>query len=327
MLSKAPVHQLPGADTALLLGMGCLLGFILSRLSPWPGIGIACVLELAIFFTYRELYYRGYHLSAFQTMLGIAWNLVILIFYFHHVSEKRHKRIDNVFGHFMSDKVKDKIMLDFDEQVTAGSLGETRFVTVIETDIRGFTSMSEKLTSEEVVQRLNIYFEKMIPILFKYEGTYDKFVGDALLAYFGAPIPDPEHAKHAVLCSLEMQEAVEDLRRQGVLDIHIGIGVNTGDVTVGSIGAKAARVVQYTIIGDTVNLAARLCSVAERGEVIISSYTYDLCKDSIGVEPREPVKVKGKTDPIQIFLALSPEAAKDGNNVPKGGVLSGITKQ
>src|SRR6185503_18991788 len=166
------------------------------------------------------------------------------------------------------------------EQLVAGKLhlekgGELREVTILISDIRGFTSMSERKEPAEIVQMLNEYFEVMVDVLFRAQGTLDKYVGDEIMALFGAPVDMPEAPVHAVRCALEMQKALREFNRTRLAEnqdpIKIGIGINTGRVVTGAIGSS--RTLQYTAIGDAVNTASRLCSVAKAGEIILSENT------------------------------------------------------
>lgn len=172
--------------------------------------------------------------------------------------------------------------------------------------MRGFTSMSEKMEPQDVQQLLSEYFNEMTRILFKYGGTLDKFMGDALMAFFGNPEPQPDHARRAVLMALEMQEAVIRLNRQWMIagrqTIGVGMGINTGDVTVGNLGSR--EFLDYTVIGDQVNLACRLEQQAGAGEIIITQATYDEVKADIEAELLEPVQVKGKSELIPIYRVM-----------------------
>ena len=163
------------------------------------------------------------------------------------------------------------------EQVVTGELhlekgGELREVTILFSDIRGFTTMSDKKAPAEIVNMLNEYFEVMVDILFHAQGTLDKFVGDEIMALFGAPIDMPDAPFKAVRCAVEMLQALREFNRtraaEGQEPIRIGIGINTGHVITGAIGST--RTLQYTAIGDAMNIASRLCSIAKPGEIIVS---------------------------------------------------------
>jgi adenylate cyclase len=198
------------------------------------------------------------------------------------------------------------------DKIVSGELrleqgGELREVTMLFADIRGFTSMSERTAPEEMVRTLNAYFERMVDSLFEYGGTLDKYVGDEIIGLFGAPVSLPDAPLRAVRCALDMLERLSafnvERASRGESAIEIGIGLNTGHVVAGAIGSP--QTLQYTVIGDAVNTAARLCSVARAGEVIISSMTYEKCGSSFDIEKRAPVKVKGKADPLPIYRVLS----------------------
>ena len=194
--------------------------------------------------------------------------------------------------------VKGKLQLE-----KGGALSE---VTMLFSDIRGFTSMSESRAPQEIVRLLNEYFELMVDVLFKYEGTLDKFVGDEIVALFGAPVPMPNAELKAVECALDMMKALQEFNRmrvdEGQEEIRIGIGINTGMVVTGAIGSS--RALQYTAIGDPVNTASRLCSIAKSGEVILSEATYEKVKHEVAVVPLQPVRVKGKADELRIYNAV-----------------------
>ncbi|MCH9680812.1 MAG: GAF domain-containing protein [Deltaproteobacteria bacterium] len=196
------------------------------------------------------------------------------------------------------------------EQIVSGALqldqgGTKRVVTMLFADIRGFTSMSERTPPEVMVKTLNEYFEMMVDVLFRHGGTLDKYVGDEVIGLFGAPVSLPDAPLRAVRCGLEMQRALEEFNRMratnGQEAIDIGVGINTGEVIAGAIGSS--RTLQYTVIGDPVNIASRLCSVAKAGEVVISEYTMRAVQDEVLVEPRKPVMVKGKSKALSIYCA------------------------
>ncbi|MFN9813589.1 MAG: adenylate/guanylate cyclase domain-containing protein [Deltaproteobacteria bacterium] len=184
--------------------------------------------------------------------------------------------------------------------------GEGRQTTVLFSDIRGFTSMSESENPQVIVDMLNEYFELMVEVIFKYEGTLDKFVGDEIMALFGAPVSHGDDAVRCVRTAIEMLEVLGELNaaraRAGAPEIRIGIGINTGHVVAGYIGSSKA--LEYTVIGDTVNTGARLCSVAKAGEIIISQSTYEQIGDRFDVVELPPVQVKGKSQALKIYNVL-----------------------
>jgi adenylate cyclase len=194
------------------------------------------------------------------------------------------------------------------EQVVSGKLqlekgGALSEVTLLFSDIRGFTAMSEKSEPPEIVRMLNEYFELMVDVVFKHEGTLDKFVGDEIIALFGAPVAIPNAEKKAVECALDMMQVLSEFNRtraaEGQEEIKIGIGINTGTVVTGAIGSS--RALQYTAIGDAVNTASRLCSLAKAGEVLVSEGTYGKVGAAVSATALPPVRVKGKTDALRVW--------------------------
>ncbi len=197
------------------------------------------------------------------------------------------------------------------EQVVQGKLiiekgGRLTETTMLFSDIRGFTAMSDGVPPQEVVNTLNEYFEVMVEVLFRHKGTLDKFVGDEIIGLFGAPIELDNAPLSAVNCAIDMLRALEEFnhtrKAEGQPAIHIGIGVNTGSVITGSIGST--RALQYTAIGDAMNIASRLVGVAKSNEIIISDTTYDLVKAHINAEALPPVMVKGKAGELSVYRVL-----------------------
>jgi adenylate cyclase len=197
------------------------------------------------------------------------------------------------------------------EQVLAGDLviergGRLAEITMLYSDIRGFTAMSDGRPPEEVVNTLNEYFEVMVEILFRHKGTLDKFVGDEIIGLFGAPIPLPEAEYKATCCALDMQRSLREFNRtrqsENLPAIPIGIGINTGTVITGMVGSSKS--LQYTAIGDAMNVASRLVSQAKAGQIIISDFTFHRIEDRVEAMPLPPVMVKGKAEPLQIYQVI-----------------------
>lgn len=194
--------------------------------------------------------------------------------------------------------------------------GEGRQTTVLFSDIRGFTSMSETENPQVIVDMLNEYFELMVDVIFKHEGTLDKFVGDEIMALFGAPVSHGDDAVRAVRTAIEMLEVLRELNaarlRAGAPEIRIGIGINTGHVIAGYIGSSKA--LEYTVIGDTVNTGARLCSIAKAGEIIISQSTLDELGDRFDVVELPPTQVKGKSQALKIYNVIGEKRGTFGSD-------------
>jgi class 3 adenylate cyclase/CheY-like chemotaxis protein len=212
-------------------------------------------------------------------------------------------RIRNTFGRYMSDDVV-KAILESPEGSQIG--GAKRDVTIIMTDLRGFTSMGERLDAEDVVTILNIYLETMTDIILKYKGTIIAFIGDAVLIIFGAPIAREDDVQRAVACAVEMQQAMQAVntrcRELGYPEIRQGIGVNTGKVVVGNIGSE--KQMKYDCIGRNVNLASRIESYTVGGQILISESTKAACPDYpdfLRIDGQTKVFPKGFREPIMIY--------------------------
>lgn len=219
----------------------------------------------------------------------------------------QEERLRNNLTRYLPQPLVEKIISEKSELYLGG---EGKEITVMFADIRGFTSISEKLEPHDVVDMLNEFFTLMTEEIFKEGGTLDKYIGDCIMSFFGAPMPQSDHAKRAVIVALRMMKHLEALKRQWIdvgkvyseliKDFSIGVGINTGRAVVGNIGTM--KRMDYTAIGDTVNLAARLESVSERNQIIISEYTYDHVRDFVDVIPLDMITVKGREKPVKIYL-------------------------
>ena len=177
--------------------------------------------------------------------------------------------------------------------------GERKVVTVMFADISGFTAMSEIMDPEAVRELINGCFERLVRVIEKYGGTVEKFIGDAIMTIFGAPVAHENDPERALLAALEMMDALEEFNREREMDLGMHIGVNTGLVVAGAIGIRGHQ--QYGVMGDAVNLAARLEDASEKGEIIVGPDTYSQTASLFEFEALTPLRVKGKTDPIQVY--------------------------
>lgn len=241
--------------------------------------------------------------------------------YRHKIDETRNDELGNLARSFNSMSrelwVKSMMQRSFDKYVGTEVLelimndptsdwlkGKRRSATVLFTDVRGFTSYSEPREPEKIVERLNEYFEIATEVINRYGGYVDKFVGDAVMGVFGVPFPCDDHVERAIRAALSMQRNFLErsrLRENSFLD-KIGISINSGMVLSGNIGSQ--RKMEYTVIGDTVNVASRLNGLAGPGEVIISRAIYEPLKDRLEVTPLEPQHIKGKLCPVEVFRVL-----------------------
>ena len=233
---------------------------------------------------------------------------------YRYVKEEREKKkIRGAFQYYLTASVINEMLKD-PTNLKLG--GDKKDLSVLFSDIRGFTTISEKLTPEELVRLLNEYLTAMTNIVFKYEGLLDKYMGDAIMAVFGAPLDQPDHARRACLTALEMMEDLHKLQKkweaEGRPILNIGIGINTGDMVVGNMGSEMRF--DYTVMGDMVNLGSRLEGINKEygSNIILSEFTYNVVQDSVSCRELDWVRVKGKNKPVKIFELLG-EKKDEGN--------------
>lgn len=226
---------------------------------------------------------------------------------FNHMARslKEKEQIKDAFRRYVSHQVAEEIFKNPGKYIETLK-GARRKVTVLFADIRSFTPLAERLPAEEVVFLLNEALTSMTNVIFKYEGTIDKFIGDCIMAVFGAPIAHPDDTNRAIYAAVDIQKTIEVLNQHlagsGKETIRIGIGINTGEAVVGNIGAKER--LDYTVIGDSVNLASRLQEVASGGEIIVSENVF--AEAQVPYKYSEPmlIKVKGKEAPVKIYKIM-----------------------
>jgi adenylate cyclase len=210
--------------------------------------------------------------------------------------------VKSAFARYVSRQVMDYVLASSEIPTVKG---DRRRITVLFSDIRGFTSMAEQMRPEDIVQLLNEYFEMMVAVVFRNQGTLDKFIGDGLMVFFGAPLEDPFQEEHAITAALEMQRELRKLtakwQSEGRPSIRIGIGINSGNAVVGNIGATERM--EYTAIGDTVNLASRLQTATREidADILVSEYTYNAVRGMFEMERIGPIKVKGRADEVVAY--------------------------
>jgi adenylate cyclase len=233
---------------------------------------------------------------------------------------KERDKLRTTFGKYMTAAVMEHLLAG---KVALG--GESLKVTILFTDIRSFTTISEKMDPQHLVALLNEYFTEMVGIVMQEDGVVDKYIGDAIMAVFGAPVPKPEDAVNAVRAAVRMRRSLrrlnERLAARGLPTLRTGIGIHTGEVVAGNIGSE--KRMEYTVIGDAVNLASRLeTSTKELGvNVLISDDTYELTKHAIEARPVREITVKGRKQPVMTYevLGLSGEETLEQSDSARTG--------
>jgi len=205
----------------------------------------------------------------------------------------------NALRRYLSPKFAEKIL---SSGHTLGAEPQRKMMTVLFSDIRNFSVLTDSLEPEELFQLLDKYLSEMTKLIHQYDGTLNKIIGDGLLVFFGDPIPMDDHAQRAVMTAIDIQKKVAELRGEWLqygYELEIGIGINTGYMTVGNIGSDIHK--DYTVIGNQVNVAARLVSLAKPGQILISQRTYSRVRDLAKVENVGEIKVKGIHNPVATY--------------------------
>jgi len=303
-------------NLAVLLLSGLLASLLLTRFKAvavssavtFSGLGLLAVAGQYLFAA------RGLWLHLTYPALNLISLYTGITAYQYAVEEKNARQVRAMFSNYVTERVVNEL-IKHPEMAKLG--GDRREITMLFSDIRGFTSFSEKHSPEEVVLILNEYLGEMTNIVFHWEGTLDKFIGDAILAFWGAPMAQDDQAERAMRCALHMVRRLEELqqkwRAEGRPLLDCGIGLNTGEVLVGNIGAEGKKM-DYTVIGDHVNLASRVESLTKKynAHILLTDHTLDkirepLLKGGFGhllIKGLERVMVKGKEHPVTIYQAI-----------------------
>jgi adenylate cyclase len=298
------LRRAPDIDIPLIFVFTLILGILIPRLGARSG----AALFIALFAGYSGFVYalfitKGIWFSWVYPASALFFGYTSQTAYRFFTEERRARDIRKMFSSYVSKRIVDELIRDPSKMKLGG---DRRGLTVLFSDIRGFTTFSEKHQPEEVVSQLNEYLGAMTNIVFEHEGTLDKFVGDAIVAFWGAPLEQQDHAERACRCSLAMIAKLKELQKgweaQGKHVIDIGVGINTGEMIVGNMGAEGKKM-DFTVIGDNVNLGARLEGLTRKynNHIIISEFTYAKVKDIVKVNELGSVTVKGKETPVVIY--------------------------
>ena len=236
--------------------------------------------------------------------------MVFLLYAFNmswgYFVESRSKRqFTELFGQYVPPELVDEMARNPESYSMDGRKAE---LTVLFSDVRGFTTISEGLEPDQLAALMNEYLGAMTQVIRRQRGTLDKYIGDAIMAFWGAPVDDPEHARHAVATAIEMQSALVELNKtlmtKGWPELHIGVGVNTGTMTVGDMGSPVRKA--YTVMGDAVNLGSRLEGITKQYGVgiIVGETTREKLKKEVVFRELDRVRVKGKEEPVGIYEPL-----------------------
>ena len=294
------------------------------------GFGLAVVYWLLDSFLSLFLSYENFLEKLIGVQLDNIWGRIIVLCLFaifgshaqFTINERKKAAQKMERDAATREKFRRLLSPDLAEMVVNGQLavqqgGESRVATIMFVDIRGFTALSGKSEAADVLEMLNQYYEVLVEIVFRHEGTVDKFIGDGMMVIWGAPVAHENDPARAVQAALDIQRALEsfnfDRASAGNPPIKVGIGINTGEVVAGYLGSS--RTMSYSVIGDAVNIASRLCAGAKPGEIVLSEYTQFLVNGIFRMKQRTPVDAKGKDVPIKAYSVLGtqksyPDVAK-----------------
>ena len=286
----------------IFISLALILGLILVSFKIILGSFLALASLIIYLITSLIIFDQGIILDIFYPIIIFILIYLAIVFYRYLIEKKEKLKIKNTFSRYVSSDVINEILSN-PNKLKLG--GEKKELTILFSDIRGFTTISEKLSPEELVNLLNQYLTLMTDIIMESGGVVDKYIGDAIMAFWGAPLREPAHAKKACQVALEMIKKLEkkrkDWRKEFGVDLNIGIGLNTGKVIIGNMGSE--KRFDYTVMGDSVNLASRLEGLTKnyQTEIIISQFTKDKIGSNFTFKYLDKVAVKGKEEKVEIY--------------------------
>jgi adenylate cyclase len=307
-IKQKPPYVL-GAEVVLLLFSGLAMALVLPLVNPLRATMLTVVVLAAVFASNVLVWTEGnLVLPLASGLLMIAMLFALNMSYGFFVESRAKRQITGLFGQYVPPELVDEMSRDPE---SFSMEGESRELSVLFTDVRGFTTISEGLDPKQLSRLMNEFLTPLTRVIYKHRGTIDKYMGDCIMAFWGAPLGDPQHARSAVLAGLEMHKVLDPLqphfKEMGWPPIHIGVGVNSGRMSVGNMGSEIR--LAYTVMGDAVNLASRLEGLTkEYGvDMIVGEGTRVEVSDVIFRE-LDRVKVKGKDEPVTIFEPIGPAA-------------------
>lgn len=306
MMKQQPIRPAPFAFEALVMLILLLAFFAVSQLKKFENLVFLLVIVVYSAINIHFYIYHGLVFSLSYPLVACFLSMITINLYLFMLERKQKTFIRGAFSQYLSPAVIDMIVKDPDKLKLGG---ERREMTAFFSDIQGFSTVSESLTPEELVQLLNEYLTSMCEVISSYNGTVDKFEGDAIIAFWGAPLDNPDHARDGCMAALDMQERNIELRKKLREEnrpmLYTRMGINSGPIVVGNMGS--ATKTDYTMMGDNVNLAARLEGANKfyKTYTMIAENTYKLAEDSIDVRYLDVVRVVGKNEPVKIYQLLA----------------------
>ncbi len=308
---QAPYYA--GMETFILLVIGLLLAWLFPRVSPFGAFGVtAAIIVLVVGLAFLAWLYGNLVMP-----LGVPIVFTLAVFlaqllYGYFIETRRAQGISKLFGEYVPKEVVEEMAAN---PGAVSMEGEIREMTVLFSDVRGFTTISERLQAKELSDLMNQFLTPQTKVIQKHRGTIDKYMGDAIMAFWGAPLKDPQHATNALLAGMEMVRVVRELdepfKKRGWPPINIGVGITTGSMCVGNMGSEFRRA--YTVMGDPVNLGSRIEGLTKEygATVMCSEFTRNAGPPDWSYRELDSVKVKGKNEPVAIYQPMGPKDALD----------------
>jgi len=312
------IKELPayvvGVELVNLLLVGLIMTILLPLLTPvWATLTVILLLMFSIFINFFIWQNANLVLPIASTVIMILMMFLLNMSYGFFIERRKKGELTGLFGQYIPPELVDEMS---DDPQAYSLDAEEKELTVLFSDVRGFTTLSEGMNPQELAALMNEFLTPITKIIHDYRGTIDKYMGDAVMAFWGAPIDDPKHARHALRAGLDMVERIKALGdefiQRGWPEIRIGVGINTGEMSVGNMGSEFRMA--YTVMGDTVNLGSRLEALTRQYEVdVIVSETVKETVPEYVYRELDRVKVKGKDEPVTIYepLALKEEVSQD----------------
>ena len=316
LLASKFITVAPATWRVISTAAAAILVGLMAALLPFAAAAAGALVAAAGWTTAAVLTLRsGTWVNTIEPMSAIVLALLAGTAYRYFVEDYQKRVVKKLFGRYVSKDVFDQLMAHPDRAELGG---KRRDMSVLFSDIRGFTTVTEKGNAEALVIQLNEYFSRMVEIVFRHTGTVDKFVGDMVMALFGAPVDDPNHAEHAVATAMDMVRELGELNsnwaERGLPQLDIGIGINSGDMIAGNIGSSS--IMSYTVIGDNVNLGSRLESLNKDygSRIIISDASRTRLTGNYDIRSLGDVVVKGKTKPVAIYEIVVPSPVHESGH-------------
>jgi adenylate cyclase len=325
MLTGTYLDPVPDSQTLLwVAAMTALIGTAVLLLPLWMSVLFTVLLGLGYVVFAFDRFNNGHVLNFVYPSMALIFAFVGALGLRYFGETRQRRRVTALFSQYVPEAVAQRLVDE--DRASLAVEGERLDMTVLFCDLRGFTAMSESLSPATVRVMLNHYYDRVTDVVLTMDGTLMKYVGDEVFAVWGAPLPSTDHPQRALECAVAIQALTPELNREllelGAPEVSFGIGLNTGEAVAAHFGGGRRR--QYDVVGDTVNVGARLCSTAGRGEIILSDQVLTRVPSPPPVEPVGPIELKGVSRELRLWRVVASESAKVGRSVPVGETAGAV---